>query len=68
MARREVAVLVEDAVVRQEALAVDAADLAAGEDVAAVGEIGIEVGGADERHDPLRLGGDRLDRPRGTRG
>ncbi len=65
VAGREVAVLVEDAVVRQEALAVDAADLAARQDVAGVREIGVEVGGADERHDPLRLGGDRLDRPAG---
>ena len=67
VAGREVAVLVEDAVVRQEALAVDAADLAAGEDVAGVVEIGVEVGRADERDDPLRLGGDLLDRRRAGR-
>ena len=66
VARGEVAVLVEDAVVRQEALAVDRADLAAREDVTGVVEIGVEVGRADERDDPVRRGGELLDRaPRG---
>ena len=60
--RCEVAVLVEDAVVRQEALAVDAADLAAGEHEAGVVEVGVEVGGADERRDPVRLARELLDR------
>ena len=59
--RREVAVLVEDAVVRQEALAVDAADLAVGEDGARVVEVGVEVRRADERGDAVRRVGDRLD-------
>ena len=54
---REVAVLVEDAVVRQEVLAVDAANLAAGEHEARVVEVGVEVGRADERHDALRRRG-----------
>src|SRR5439155_1224009 len=60
---REVAVLVEDAVVRQEALAVDAADLAAGEDEAGVVEVRVEVRSADERRDPVRLSRELLDRP-----
>ena len=62
VARGEVAVLVEDAVVRQEALAVDRADLAAREDVTGVVEIGVEVGSADEGDDPVRRGGELLDR------
>ena len=49
VARREVAVLVEDAVVRQVALAVDAAHLAVREHEARVVEIGVEVRRADER-------------------
>ena len=67
VARGEVAVLVEDAVVRQEALAVDGADLAVREDVAGVVEVGVEVRRADERDDAVRRGGDLLDRaPRGA--
>ena len=62
-AGREVAVLVEDAVVRQVALAVDAADLAVGEDVAGVVEVGVEVRRADERGDAARARGERGDRP-----
>ena len=49
--RREVAVLVEDAVVRQEALAVDGLHLAVGADRAGVEEVAVEVGDADERDD-----------------
>ena len=48
-ARREVAVLVEDAVVRQEALAVEALHLAVGADGAGVAEVAVEPGRADER-------------------
>ncbi len=62
-ARGEVAVLVEDAVVGQEALAVDGPDRAVGEDVAGVVEVAVEVGSPDERDDARRLGGDRLDAP-----
>jgi hypothetical protein len=62
-ARREVPVLVEDAVVRQEALLVDGKDLAVGADGAAVEEVAVEDRAADERGDPLRLGSDRVERP-----
>ena len=51
-AGREVAVLVEDAVVRQVALAVEALDLAVGADGAGVEEIAVEPGRADERRQP----------------
>ena len=51
---REVAELVEDAVVREEALAVDRLHLAAGADGAGVVEVAVEVGHADERDDPVR--------------
>ncbi len=54
VARREVAVLVEDPVVREVALAVHAPDLAVGQDEARVVEVGVEVGCADERDDALR--------------
>ena len=64
VARGEVAVLVEDAVVRQEPLAVDAADLAVGEHEAGVVEVAVEVGRADERDDARRL---RRDLPRPSR-
>ena len=50
-ARGEVAVLVEDAVVREEALAVDRLHLAARADRACVVEVALEVGRADERDD-----------------
>ena len=49
---REVAVLVEDAVVRQVALAVEALHLAVGADGAGVEEIAVEPGRADERRQP----------------
>ena len=49
---REVAVLVEDAVVRQVALAVEALHLAVGADGAGVEEIPVEPGRADERRQP----------------
>ena len=58
--RREVAVLVEHAVVRQEALAVHGADGAVGEDEARVGEVAVVVRGADERDDVAALDGDPL--------
>ena len=58
-AGREVAVLVEDAVVRQELLAVDALTSPSASDGAGVVEIAIEVRRADERGDPVRLAGDR---------
>ena len=52
--RREVALLVEDAVVRQEPLAVDRPHLAVRADRARVVEVAVEVGEADERRDPVR--------------
>ena len=54
-ARSEVAVLVEDAVVRQEALAVDRLHLAAGADRARVVEVALEVGRAHEGDDAAGL-------------
>ena len=59
---REVAVLVEDAVVRQEALAVDGLHLAVGADRARVVEVAVEVGEADERDEAARLARDLLQR------
>src|SRR5581483_7194748 len=61
--RREVPLLVEDAVVREEALPVDRLHLAACADGARVVEVAVEVGGADERRDLLGRGGDLLERP-----
>ena len=49
---REVAVLVEDAVVRQVALAVEPLHVAVGADGAGVEEIAVEPGSADERGQP----------------
>ena len=67
VARREVAVFVEDAVVRQVALAVDAAHLAVREHEAGVEEVGVEVRRADERGDAVRRLRDLVDRaPRGA--
>ena len=66
-ARREVAVLVEDAVVRQVALAVDAAHLAVGEHEARVVEVGVEVRRADERGDAVRRRAISVDRRRAAR-
>ena len=67
VARREVPVLVEDAVVRQVALAVDVPDLAVREHEARVVEVGVEVRRADERRDAVRPPGDLVDRaPRGA--
>ena len=57
----EVPVLVEDSVVRQEALAADPPHLAAPQHGAGVEEITIEVREPDERRDPRRLGRDRLE-------
>ena len=58
----EVAVLVEDAVVRQEVLAVDGADLPAAEHGARVREVTVEEGAADEGRDPVGRAGDLLER------
>ena len=52
VAGREVAVLVEDAVVGQEALAVDGLDLAGRADRTGVVEVAVEVRRAHERDDP----------------
>ena len=60
-ARGEVAVLVEDPVVRQEAFAIDRLDLPARKDVARVEEIAVEVGGAEQHRRAARLPCDRLD-------
>src|SRR5205823_13728318 len=59
-AGREVAVLVEHAVVRQEPLPVDGLDLAGGAYGAGVVEIVVEPRHADQRDDPTRLAGERL--------
>ena len=63
VARREVAIFVEDAVVRQVALAVDTAHLAVLEHVARVVEVGIEIRRADEHGDAVRRLRDLVDRP-----
>jgi hypothetical protein len=60
--RREVPVLVEDPVVRQEPLAVNGLDLTSGADSAGVVEVTVEVRGADERDDPADGAGDLLER------
>ena len=57
---REVAVLVEDSVVRQEAFPVDRFDLAGSADGAGVVEITIEPWHPDQRDDAPRLAGERL--------
>jgi hypothetical protein len=62
-ARLEVANLVEDAVVRQEPLRVNGFQLAVGADRAAVVEVAVEPGDADERGDVRRLRGDLFDGP-----
>jgi hypothetical protein len=59
---REVAVFVEDPVVRQEPLAVDGLHLAAGADGAGVVEVAVEVGEVDERDGVVRGAGDRVQR------
>src|SRR4029079_14928747 len=56
--RREIAVLVEDAVVREKALAVDSLHLALATNRACVEEVAIEVGVPDERDEAPRLRGD----------
>src|SRR6266545_1100070 len=61
-ARREVTVLVEDAVIRQKALAVHGLDLAARADVAGVVEVAVETGSAHEDRGSARLACDALDR------
>ena len=67
VAGSEVPVLVEDAVVREVALAVDAAHLAVCEDEARVEEVGVEIRRADERGHAVGRLRDLLDRvPRGT--
>ncbi len=60
----EVAVLVEDAVVGEEALAVDGPYLSSRADRARVEEVTVEVRSADESGDVSRLGGDLGERPR----
>src|SRR5205085_9865764 len=65
VAGREVAILVEDAVVRQEALAVPRLDLAAGADGARVEEVALEQRHADERDDAARRTRDLAERPLG---
>ena len=60
--RLEVAVLVEDAVVRKELLVVDRLDLAVHADSARVEEVAVEMRRPDECGDPLRLRRDRLER------
>jgi hypothetical protein len=57
----EVAVLVEDAVVREELLAVDAHDLPARADRARVPQVTVEPGRADERDEVGRGGGDLVE-------
>jgi hypothetical protein len=59
---REVAVLVEDAVVRQELLPVDPADLTVGAHRARVREVPVEPGRADERDHVRRRAGDLSER------
>jgi hypothetical protein len=65
VAGREVAVLVEHAVVRQVALAVDALHLAVRKHEARVEEIGVEVRRTDERRHAVRRARDLLDRAPG---
>jgi predicted amidohydrolase len=62
VARREIPVFVEDAVVRQVALAVDVPHLAVGKREACVVEVGVEVGSTDERRDPVGRLRDLVDR------
>ena len=62
VARLEVALLVEDAVVGQEHLAVDRLYAAAGEHGAGVVDVVGELWEADQRHDPVGRGGDPLER------
>ena len=62
---REVAVLVENAVVREEALAVDRLDLAVRAHGGRVVKIGVEVRCADERDDAADLGRDLAQRALG---
>ena len=61
----EVALLVEDAVVRQVHLAVDGRDRAVGEHGGGVVDVVGALGEADERDDPLRRGGELLERRAG---
>jgi hypothetical protein len=64
--RGEIPVLVEHAVIRQEALPVDSLHLSVGADGAGVEKVGREVGRADERNEAARLARDLLERtPRG---
>ena len=62
VARREVAELVEDAVVRQEALPHERLHLAARADGSGVVEVAIEMRRADDGDDPARGAGDLLER------
>ena len=59
---REVAVLVEDAVVRQVALAIDALHRAVGQHGAAVVQVALEQRDADERRDSRATGRDLVER------
>ena len=61
--RREIALFVEDSVVRQEPLAVDRLHVAVRADRARVEEIRVEVGEADQRDDPSGLLRDLAQRP-----
>ena len=61
-ALREVAVLVEHAVVREEVFAVDRLHASVGAHGTRVREIAVEPRGSDQRGDALRLGRDRLER------
>src|SRR5204862_6310531 len=58
----EVAVLVEDAVVREVVLAVHPAQRSVREHAAGVREVALEDGAADEGRDPLRRGDDLVER------
>src|SRR6185312_9740521 len=64
-ARREVALLVEDAVVGQEPLAIDGLHAAVRTDRAGVVEVALERREADERGDPRRRRGDLVERASG---
>ena len=64
VARLEVAALVEDAVVRQQDLAVDGADLPVPEHGDGVVGGRVVLGEADQRHDPSDPGGELVDAPR----
>ena len=62
VAGREVPVLVEDAVIRQEPLADERLHLAAGTNRTRVVEVAVEMRRADERDDPARRSRDLVER------